>query len=65
VENTLELLDHPGEFFVDVPGKQLYFYPRSDAENPKLHAELAVELSSDLVSLVRMVGADRIAISNM
>jgi len=53
MENALELLDEPGEFYFDKKLKKLYYYPRPD-EN----METAEVLVPQLDSLMRVDGRD-------
>lgn len=57
IENALELLDAPGEWYYDLPGKTLYYLPR-DGEDMKTAEVVAPQLET----LLRMEGNARQAV---
>ena len=56
--NALELLDAPGEYFIDTTAKRLYFSAGSDV----LHGEVSVSVLS---SVLRSDGANHTAFANL
>ncbi|KAH9251527.1 hypothetical protein BASA81_010558 [Batrachochytrium salamandrivorans] len=65
VDNALELLDSPNEFFLDLVAKQLYYYPATDLDNPLLSKTVQVELGKRLISLVAVNQATQVSFSNV
>jgi len=61
IENALELLDHPNEYFLDLANKYLYYYPPSADKNPLLMrpGTVKVDLSSTTRRFIQVVGTNR------
>ena len=56
VENVIELLDYPNEFFLDMDEGYLYYYPNSMERNPMLNPSLSVELTTAVRRFIEVVG---------
>lgn len=65
VENVLELLDSPNEFFLDRKNGYIYYYPPSQETNPLLESNLRVELSTKLRNFVVMKSTEDVVIRNL
>lgn len=67
VDNALELLDAPNEYFLDLEAKTLYLYvPQLAKDNPLMNPKsVLVELGSNITTLLSVTNAAHISISNV
>lgn len=66
VENVLELLDSPGEYFLDLEALTLYYYPPSIGMNPMLNPRtVTVELNYEIRNVLTINGAKNVIIRNI
>lgn len=59
VENLIEELDSPGEYFVDRETNILYYYPDVDLDNAK------IEITSNFDTVISMQGAENITFDGL